>query len=148
MDYMNIAIEEAEKAYSKEEVPIGVVIVKDGEIISRQHNLKEEKKLTTAHAEILAIEEASKKLNNWRLSGCHMYVTLEPCPMCASAIAQSRISKLFIGTFNKDMGACGSTINLLDYDIFNWKVDVKWCYNQKCSDLLTSFFENKRSKKN
>lgn len=148
MDYMNIAIEEAEKAYSKEEVPVGVVIVKDGEIISRQHNLKEEKKLTTAHAEILAIEEASKKLNNWRLSGCHMYVTLEPCPMCASAIAQSRISKLFIGTFNKDMGACGSTINLLDYDIFNWKVDVKWCYNQKCSDLLTSFFENKRSKKN
>ena len=148
MDYMNIAIEEAEKAYSKEEVPVGVVIVKNGEIISRQHNLKEEKKLTTAHAEILAIEEASKKLNNWRLSGCHMYLTLEPCPMCASAIAQSRISKLFIGTFNKDMGACGSTINLLDYDIFNWKVDVKWCYNQKCSDLLTSFFENKRSKKN
>ena len=148
MDYMNIAIEEAEKAYSKEQVPVGVVIVKDGEIISRQHNLKEEKKLTIAHAEILAIEEASKKLNNWRLSGCHMYVTLEPCPMCASAIAQSRISKLFIGTFNKDMGACGSTINLLDYDIFNWKVDVKWCYNQKCSDLLTSFFENKRSKKN
>jgi tRNA(adenine34) deaminase len=148
MEYMNIAIEEAEKAYNKGEVPVGVVIVKDGEIISRQHNLKEEKKLTTAHAEILAIEEASKKLNNWRLSGCHMYVTLEPCPMCASVIAQSRISKLFIGTFNKDMGACGSTINLLDYDIFNWKVDVKWCYNQKCSDLLTSFFENKRIKKN
>ena len=148
MDYMNIAIEEAEKAYSKEEVPVGVVIVKNGEIISRQHNLKEEKKLTTAHAEILAIEEASKKLNNWRLSGCHMYVTLEPCPMCASAIAQSRISKLFIGTFNKDMGACGSTINLLDYDIFNWKVDVKWCYNQICSDLLTRFFENRRNKIN
>lgn len=148
MEYMNIAIEEAWKAYNKGEVPVGAVIVRDGEIISRQHNLKEEKKLTTAHAEILAIEEASRKLNNWRLSGCHMYVTLEPCPMCASVIAQSRISKLFIGTFNKDMGACGSTINLLDYDIFNWKVDVKWCYNQKCSDLLTSFFENKRSKKN
>ncbi|MGG7059079.1 nucleoside deaminase [Clostridium nigeriense] len=148
MEYMNIAIEEAWKAYNKGEVPVGAVIVRDGEIISRQHNLKEEKKLTTAHAEILAIEEASRKLNNWRLSGCHMYVTLEPCPMCAAAIAQSRISKLFIGTFNKDMGACGSTINLLDYDIFNWKVDVKWCYNQKCSDLLTSFFENKRSKKN
>ncbi|MGG7144226.1 nucleoside deaminase [Clostridium nigeriense] len=148
MEYMNIAIEEAWKAYNKGEVPVGAIIVKDGEIISSQHNLKEEKKLTTAHAEILAIEEASRKLNNWRLSGCHMYVTLEPCPMCAAAIAQSRISKLFIGTFNKDMGACGSTINLLDYDIFNWKVDVKWCYNQKCSDLLTSFFENKRSKKN
>ena len=148
MDYMKIAIEEAKKAYNKGEVPVGVVIVKDGEIISRQHNLKEERKLTTGHAEILAIEEASRLLDNWRLSGCEMYVTLEPCPMCASAIAQSRISKLFIGTFNKDMGACGSTINLLDYDIFNWKVDVRWCYNQICSDLLTRFFENRRNKMN
>lgn len=148
MDYMKLAIEEAEKAFNKGEVPVGVVIVKAGEVIACQHNLKEEKKLTTAHAEILAIEEACKKLSNWRLSGCEMYVTLEPCPMCASAIAQSRISKLFIGTFNKDMGACGSTINLLDYDIFNWKVDVKWCYNQICSDLLTTFFENRRNKVN
>lgn len=148
MDYMKIAIEEAEKAFNKGEVPVGVVIVKNGEVIACQHNLKEEKMLTIAHAEILAIEEASKKLNNWRLSGCEMYVTLEPCPMCAAAIAQSRISKLFIGTFNKDMGACGSTINLLDYDIFNWKVDVKWCYNQICSDLLTTFFENRRNQVN
>lgn len=147
MDYMDLAIKEAEKAFSKGEVPVGVVIVKNGEIIAQQHNLKEKMKLTTAHAEILAIEEASKKLDNWRLSGCHMYVTLEPCPMCAAAIAQSRISKLYIGTFNKDMGACGSTVNLLDYDIFNWKVDVKWCYNQKCSNLLTSFFKNQRNKK-
>lgn len=144
MDYMDIAIEEANKAFIKEEVPVGVVIVKDGEIIARNHNLKERLNLTIAHAEILAIEEASKKLNNWRLSGCEMYVTLEPCPMCAAAIAQSRISKLYIGTFNKDMGACGSTINLLDYDIFNWKVDVKWCYNEECSNLLTKFFKNKR----
>ena len=148
MDYMNLAIEEAKKAFNKGEVPVGVVIVKNGEVISCQHNLKEEKRLAIAHAEILAIEEASRKLNNWRLSGCEMYVTLEPCPMCASAIAQSRISKLFIGTFNKDMGACGSTINLLDYDIFNWKVDVKWCYNQICSDLLTTFFENRRNQVN
>ena len=148
MDYMDLAIEEAKKAFNKGEVPVGVVIVKNGEVISCQHNLKEEKRLAIAHAEILAIEEASRKLNNWRLSGCEMYVTLEPCPMCASAIAQSRISKLFIGTFNKDMGACGSTINLLDYDIFNWKVDVKWCYNQICSDLLTTFFENRRNQVN
>ena len=148
MDYMKFAIEEAKKAFNKGEVPVGVVIVKDGEVIACQHNLKEEKMLTIAHAEILAIEEASKRLNNWRLSGCEMYVTLEPCPMCAAAIAQSRISKLYIGTFNKDMGACGSTINLLDYDIFNWKVDVKWCYNQMCSDLLTTFFENRRNQVN
>ena len=146
MDYMDLAIIEAEKAFYKREVPVGVVIVKDGQIISKKHNLKEEMKLNTAHAEILAIEEASKKLDNWRLSGCHMYVTLEPCPMCAAAIAQSRISKLYIGTFNKDMGACGSTINLLGYNVFNWQVDVKWCYNQKCSDLLTSFFKNRRKK--
>ena len=147
MDYMDLAIKEAEKAFYKGEVPVGVVIVKDGEIIAQKHNLKEEMKLTIAHAEILAIEEASKKLNNWRLSGCEMYVTLEPCPMCASAIAQSRISKLHIGTFNKDMGACGSTINLLDYDVFNWQVDVKWSYNEKCSNLLTLFFENRRKDK-
>ena len=148
MDYMKLAIEEAKKAFDKGEVPVGVVIVKNGEVIASKHNLKERKKLTTAHAEIFAIEEASKKLNNWRLSGCEMYVTLEPCPMCAAAIAQSRISKLYIGTFNKDMGACGSTINLLDYDIFNWKVDVRWCYNQICSDLLTTFFENRRNQVN
>ena len=145
MDYMDIAIEEAKIAFSKGEVPVGVVIVKEGKIISRSHNLKEERKIPTAHAEILAIEEACKKLDNWRLSGCEMYVTLEPCPMCAAAIAQSRISKIYIGTFDKDMGACGSTINLIDYDIFNWKVDVKWCYNQICSDLLTNFFETRRN---
>lgn len=145
MDFMEIALEEAKKAFYKGEVPVGAVIVKDGEIISRNHNLKENLNLTTAHAEILAIEEGAKKLKNWRLSGCEMYVTLEPCPMCAAAIAQSRISKLYIGTFNKDMGACGSTINLLDYDIFNWKVDVKWCYNEESSNLLTEFFKSKRN---
>ena len=147
MDYMNIAIEEAKVAFNKGEVPIGVVIVKNNKIIAKSHNLKEKLKKPTAHAEILAIEEACAYFDNWRLSGCEMYVTLEPCPMCAAAIAQSRISKLYIGTFNKDMGACGSTINLIDYNIFNWKVDVKWCYNQICSDLLTEFFNNKRIRK-
>lgn len=144
MEYMDIAIEEAKIAFKKGEVPVGVVIVKDNKIISKSHNLKETLKKPTAHAEIIAIEEACKILDNWRLSGCEMYVTLEPCPMCAAAIAQSRISKLYIGTFNKDMGACGSTINLIDYDIFNWKVDIRWCYNQICSNLLTEFFEDKR----
>ena len=144
MDFMDIAIEEAKIAFNKGEVPVGVVIVKDNKIISKSHNLKETLKNPTAHAEILAIEEACKILDNWRLSGCEMYVTLEPCPMCAAAIAQSRISKLYIGTFNKDMGACGSTINLIDYNIFNWKVDVRWCYNQICSKILTEFFNNKR----
>ncbi len=147
MNFMEVAIEEAKKAYIKGEVPIGAVIVKDGNIISKAHNLKEALKRPTAHAEIMAIEEACVKLDNWRLNGCEMYVTLEPCPMCAAAIAQSRISKLYIGTFNKDMGACGSTINLLDYDIFNFYVDVKWCYNEECSKILTEFFYSRRNGK-
>lgn len=145
LDYMDIALEEAKKAYEADEIPVGVVIVRDGEIISRSHNLKESLNSPIAHAEVLAIEEACKKLNNWRLSGCDMYVTLEPCPMCASLIAQSRISKLYIGTFNKDMGACGSVINLIDYNIFNWKVQVNWTYKKECSDLLTSFFHKTRN---
>ncbi|GAB6168868.1 nucleoside deaminase [Clostridium carnis] len=144
MDFMEIALEEAKKAYENGEIPVGAVIVKDGEVIARGYNLKETLKRPTAHAEIIAIEEACKQLNNWRLSGTEMYVTLEPCPMCASAIAQSRISKLYIGTFNKDMGACGSVMNLLDYNIFNTYVDVKWCYNDKCSKILTQFFNNRR----
>lgn len=141
---MEIALREAEKALKKREIPVGAVIVKDGEVIAKAHNLKETLKMPTGHAEILAIEEACKKIDNWRLSGAEMYVTLEPCPMCAAAIAQSRISRIYIGTFNKDMGACGSVINLLDYPMFNTYVDVKWCYNDKCSNLLKYFFDMRR----
>ncbi|MBU3106020.1 nucleoside deaminase [Clostridium gasigenes] len=144
MEFMNIAIEEAIKGKNKGEIPVGVVIVKNGEVISKAHNLKETLKLPTAHAEILAIEEACKKIGNWRLTGAEMYVTLEPCAMCASAIAQSRISKIHIGTFNKDMGACGSILNLLDYNMLNSFVDVKWCYDKKCSEILTEFFTERR----
>ena len=142
MNYMNIALEEAKKAYLKGEVPIGAVIVKDGEIIARAHNLKETMKSAMAHAEVLAIEEASKKVGDWRLNGSEMYVTLEPCSMCASAIAQARISKLHIGTFNKDMGACGTILNIFDYDIFNSYVITNWCYNKECSELMSKFFSN------
>lgn len=144
MEFMKIAIEEAIKGKNKGEIPIGAVIVKNGEVISKAHNLKETLKLPTAHAEILAIEEACKKIGNWRLTGAEMYVTLEPCAMCASAIAQSRISKIHIGTFNKDMGACGSILNLLDYNMLNSFVDVKWCYDKKCSEILTEFFTERR----
>ena len=144
MNYMEIALEEAKKAYSKGEVPIGAVIVKDGAIIARSHNLKETLKSAIAHAEILAIEEASKRIGDWRLNGAEMYVTLEPCSMCASAIAQSRISKLHIGTFNKDMGACGTILNILDYDIFNSYVTINWCYNKECSELISKFFHERR----
>lgn len=144
MEFMNVALDEAIKGKNKGEIPVGAVIVKNGEVISKAHNLKETLKLPTAHAEILAIEEACKKLDNWRLSGCEMYVTLEPCPMCASAIVQSRISKVYIGTFNKDMGACGSVLNLLDYNMLSGFVDVKWCYDNNCSEILRSFFEERR----
>lgn len=144
MDFMKLALDEAVKGRDKGEIPVGVVIVKNGEVIARAHNLKETLKKPTAHAEILAIEEACKKIDNWRLTGAEMYVTLEPCPMCASAIAQSRISRVYIGTFNKDMGACGSVLNLLDYNMLNSFVDVKWCYNNECSEILTSFFSNRR----
>ena len=141
-----MALEEAKKALSKGEVPVGAVIVRNGEIIAKAHNLKETLKKATAHAEILAIEEASEVIGDWRLNGCEMYVTLEPCAMCAAAIAHSRISTIFIGTFNRDMGACGSIFNLLDYDIFNTRINVNWNYDDDCSKILTEFFNGRRQK--
>jgi len=143
-DFMKLAKQEAILAMNKGEIPVGAVIVKDGVIIGKAHNLKETLKDSTAHAEILAITEASKYIGDWRLSGAEMYVTLEPCPMCAGAILQSRISKVYIGTFNKDMGACGSIMNLLDNRKLNSFVDVKWIYDEECSELLIRFFDNKR----
>ena len=145
MNFIDEAKAEAIKAYDKGEIPVGAVIVKDGVIIGRGHNLKETLNDVTAHAEILAIKEASNKLGDWRLDGAEMYVTLEPCPMCSSAIVQSRISKVYIGTFNKDMGACGSVISLLDSRRLNSFVDVKWLYDKECSELLVKFFEENRS---
>ena len=145
MNFIDEAKGEAIKAYDKGEIPVGAVIVKDGLIIGRGHNLKETLNDVTAHAEILAIKEASNKIGDWRLDGAEMYVTLEPCPMCASAIVQSRISKVYIGTFNKDMGACGSVISLLDSRRLNSFVDVKWLYDKECSELLVKFFEENRS---
>lgn len=146
MDFMNEAIIESEKALEKDEIPVGAVVVKDGIVIGRGHNLKESKGDPTEHAEIIAIKEACKNLGDWRLRGCEMYVTLEPCPMCTGAILQSRISTLYIGTFNKDMGACGSVINLVNNRSLNSFVKVIWTYNNRCSDILQQFFKKKRSK--
>ena len=146
VDFMEFAKEEAILAMNKGEIPVGAVIVKNGVIIGKAHNLKETLNDSTAHAEILAIKEASKYIRNWRLNGAEMYVTLEPCPMCSSAISQSRISRVYIGTFNKDMGACGSVINLLDNRVLNLFVDVKWVYDNECSALLTRFFDNRRKR--
>jgi len=146
VDFMKFAKEEAVLAMNEGEIPVGAVIVKDGVVIGKAHNLKETLNDITAHAEILAIKEASKYIGNWRLTGAEMYVTLEPCPMCASAISQSRISKVYIGTFNKDMGACGSVINLLDNRGLNSFTDIKWVYDDECSEILTKFFDNARKK--
>ncbi|AND83294.1 tRNA-specific adenosine deaminase [Clostridium tyrobutyricum] len=144
MDFMQEAIKEANRALELNEVPVGVVIVKDNKILARAHNLKESEKDVTCHAELLAIRQASKMIDNWRLSGCSMYVTLEPCPMCAGAIIQSRISSLYIGTFNTSCGACGSVLNLIHNPNLNSFVNVKWLYNDICSNILEEFFKLKR----
>ena len=144
MNYMDIAIEEAYKAFNDGEVPIGAVIVKNGNVIGRGYNNKEKLKDPTCHAEIIAIKEACKNIGDWRLNGCELYVTLEPCPMCAGAILQSRISKIHIGTFNKDMGACGSVVNLIDNRSLNSFINVIWDYDDRCSNLLKDFFYQRR----
>ena len=147
-EFMREALKEAKKAYRKLEIPVGAVIVKNGEIIAKAHNKKESKKDTTKHAEILAIQEASKKIDNWRLMDCEMYVTLEPCPMCAGAIIQSRIKKVYIGTMDEKTGACGSVLNLLKDYKFNHEVEVEIGIMQKdCEELLKQFFKELRELK-
>lgn len=141
---MEEALNEAKKAKEKGEVPVGAVIVKDGEIIARAHNLKEERKSALCHAEILAIEEATEVMGDWRLNGCIMYVTLEPCPMCAGAILQSRISEINIGTFDPTAGACGSVINVIENPYLNSSIKVNWIYSDECSEILTEFFKARR----
>lgn len=146
--FMKQALKEAQKAYEKEEVPVGAIIVKDGKIIARAHNLKETKNDTTCHAEILAIKKASKKLKTWRLSDCEMYVTLEPCSMCAGAMIQARIKKVYIGTMDYKTGACGSVFNLLEDYRFNHKVECETgILKQECENILQNFFKELRKRK-
>ena len=143
--FMKEALKEAKKAYKKMEVPVGCVIVKNGEIIATAHNQKETKCDTTKHAEILAIQKASKKLNSWRLLECEMYVTLEPCSMCAGAIINSRIKKVYIGTMDEKTGACGSKLNLFNDYTFNHKVEFETGIMQaECEQILKQFFKELR----
>ena len=147
-DYMKIALKEAEKAYNELEVPVGAIIVKDGKIIARAYNEKEKKHDTTKHAEILAIQKASKKLKSWRLNDCDMYVTLEPCSMCAGALIQSRIRKVYIGAMDEKTGSCGSVLNLLEDYKFNHKVEVEYnVCKEECERILKDFFKNLRKSK-
>ncbi|NFN96918.1 nucleoside deaminase [Clostridium botulinum] len=143
-DCIEYAIIEAKKALAIGEVPVGAIIVKENKIIAKSHNLKESLKDPTAHAEILAIKEACNTIHNWRLKGCKMYVTLEPCAMCASAIIQSRISELHIGTFDPVGGACGSVVNITNNSYLKNNLNIKWLYDDECSRIITNFFKNIR----
>ncbi len=146
--FMREALKEAKKAYDKLEVPVGCVIVKDGKVIARGHNVKETKKDTTKHAEMIAIQKASKKLDSWRLLDCEMYVTLEPCSMCAGAIINARIKKLYIGTLDEKTGAAGSVLNLFEDYTFNHKVEVETgILKIDCEMILKKFFKELRKLK-
>ena len=146
--FMKQAVKQAKKAYDKLETPIGCVIVHEDKIIARGYNKRNMRKNTLAHAEILAINKASKVLGDWRLEDCTMYVTLEPCPMCAGAIVQARIPRVVIGSMNPKAGCAGSVLNLLQQDGLNHQVEVtKGVLAEECSGLMTSFFRELRKKK-
>lgn len=146
--YMKEAIKQAKKAYKIDEVPIGCVIVYEDKIIARAYNKRNYKKNTLAHAELLAIDKASKALGDWRLEGCTMYVTLEPCQMCAGAIVQARIDKVVIGAMNPKAGCGGSILNLLEMEEFNHQVEVvRGVLEEQCQGLLQEFFKELREKK-
>ena len=146
--YMKAALREAKKAYKLEEVPIGCVIVQNDKIIARGYNRRNTDKNTLAHAEMSAIKKASKKTGDWRLEDCTMYVTLEPCQMCAGAIVQSRLGKVVIGSMNPKAGCAGSVINLLQMKQFNHQVEmVTGVLDEECSMMLSGFFQELREKK-
>jgi tRNA(adenine34) deaminase len=144
-DWMRIALSQAQMALKQGEVPIGAVIVNKGHVVAAAHNEKELRKDPTAHAEILAIRRATEVLGVWRLTDASLYVTLEPCPMCAGAIIQSRIKQLVYGTMDLKGGAVGSVINILDNNLWNHRVDVvAGVLENECSDILKSFFKKLR----
>lgn len=145
---MGYAITQAKKALVNEDVPIGCVIVYQGKIIARGYNKRNKKKTTLAHAELDAIAKASKVLGDWRLEDCTMYVTLEPCQMCAGAIVQARIPRVVIGCMNPKAGCAGSVLNLLQMQEFNHQVDVvRGVREEECSKMLSDFFRSLRERK-
>ena len=143
---MKEALQEARKAAAEGEVPIGAVIVREGEIIARAHNKTEQDKDPTAHAEMLAIRKAAEHLGGWRLTGCSMFVTTEPCSMCAGAIVWSRIEKLYIGTMDPKAGACGSLMNIPQDSRLNHYVEIETgLMREECAGLMKDFFRKLRS---
>ena len=146
---MNLSqVRQAKKAAAVGDVPIGCVIVHEDKIIARAYNQRNKKKTTLAHAELLAIQKASKKLEDWRLEECTMYITLEPCQMCAGAIVQARIPRVVIGSMNPKAGCAGSVLNLLQMQQFNHQVEIeKGVLGEECSAMLSTFFKELRQKK-
>lgn len=146
--FMKLAIEEAKKAEEIQEVPIGAVVVVGGEVISRAHNLRETEQRSVAHAELLAIDDACKKLGTWRLENATLYVTLEPCPMCAGAIVLSRVKRVVYGAVDPKGGCAGTLMNLLTEDRFNHQSEVvAGVLEEECGSLLTNFFRELRKKR-
>ena len=143
--FMREAIRQARKAGALMEVPIGCVIVYEGKIIARGYNRRNTDKNTISHAEMNVIRKASKKLGDWRLEGCTMYITLEPCQMCAGAIVQARVSRVVIGSMNPKAGCAGSILNLLEMEQFNHQVEVtRGVLQEECSQMLSGFFKELR----
>jgi tRNA(adenine34) deaminase len=146
--FMGAALKEAQKGYKKDEVPVGAVVVVDGKIVSRAHNLRESLMDPTAHAEILAIKKAAKKLGGWRLNRATLYTTLEPCPMCAGAIVHSRVNELVYGADDPKAGACGSIMNVVASGHLNHRVRViSGVLKKESSEILQKFFKKLRSEK-
>lgn len=146
--FMREAIRQAKKAYALDEVPIGCVIVYEGKIIARGYNRRNTDKNTLSHAELIAIKKASRKLGDWRLEGCTMYITLEPCQMCAGAMVQARVTEAVIGSMNPKAGCAGSVLNILEMEGFNHQVNVRrGVMEEECSRMLSSFFRELREKK-
>lgn len=141
--FMRLAIDEAKRAECEDEVPVGAVIVRGGEVIASAYNTREYGKNALYHAEIKAIDAACKKLGGWRLVGCTMYVTLEPCPMCAGAIINARVERVVFGAPDHKAGAFGTMINLTDYPLFKPEI-VGGVLKDECSEMLSSFFKKKR----
>ena len=146
--FMRQALRQAKKALLLNEVPIGCVITYENKIIARGYNRRNTDKNTLSHAELNAIRKAAKKLGDWRLEGCTMYVTLEPCQMCAGALVQSRIDRVVIGTMNPKAGCAGSVLNLLQMAQFNHQVEItRDCLHEECASMLSDFFRSLRKKK-
>lgn len=145
---MNRAIRLASECAQYDEVPVGAIIVKDGTVVAESGNFKERNNNAVCHAEVMAISKAAKVLDNWWLDGCEMYVTLEPCAMCAGAMVNARIKAVYFGAYDEKTGACGSKINVLEKGLFNHDIEVSGGHcEQECARLLSDFFMKKRENK-